>query len=196
MADYLLPEIETERLRLRIYQTGDTVALRAVRHDPAVARCFSATAEPLTEAQVLEIILRSRERWRTRGFSQWGVTRKSDDPAVNNEIIGYCGFQPFAQTTEIEIYYGFAAGYRGQGLATETARAGLRYAFETLKAPSVAAVTFTDNQISQRILDKIGMRFKTEKRVYDVDVCYYKIHAAEYLASDDFYQLKFSEPDD
>jgi RimJ/RimL family protein N-acetyltransferase len=56
-----------------------------------------------------------------------------------------------------EIGWRLAHSAWGQGLATESARAVTRYAFETLNLPSLVSFTVPANLRSRRVMEKIGM---------------------------------------
>lgn len=190
MSHYLLPEIETARLRLRLFRASDAPAMHRIWRDPDVSRYFSPDSAERTEAQVLHVLMRTYERWRERGYSQWGVALKS---APTDDIIGYCGLQPLADTNNVEVYYGFPREHWGQGLATEAARAALRFAFEIRNMPLVGAVAHPDNTASHRVLEKCGMRFVGKKIFYSVETFYFEIRADEFQNDDSFYNLQFTE---
>jgi RimJ/RimL family protein N-acetyltransferase len=57
----------------------------------------------------------------------------------------------------VEIGWRLAAEYWGQGLATEGARAVLKYAFADLKLQEVVSFTVPANIRSRRVMEKIGM---------------------------------------
>ncbi|HEX3701201.1 MAG TPA: GNAT family N-acetyltransferase, partial [Phenylobacterium sp.] len=58
-----------------------------------------------------------------------------------------------------DIGYAYLARHSGKGYATEAARVVLRHAREVLGLPKVAAITSPGNTASQRVLEKIGLRF-------------------------------------
>jgi len=57
----------------------------------------------------------------------------------------------------VEIGWRLAAGYWGQGLATEGARAVVRHAFETAGLTSLVSFTVPQNLRSRRVMEKLGM---------------------------------------
>jgi RimJ/RimL family protein N-acetyltransferase len=63
-----------------------------------------------------------------------------------------------AQPT-VEIGWRLARAHWGKGLATEGARAVVRYAFETLGLQEIIAITVPANIRSRRVMKKIGMQF-------------------------------------
>ena len=60
----------------------------------------------------------------------------------------------------MEISYGLLSAFRGQGYATEAARALMAYGFEALKQPQLVAYSRSDNLGSHRVLEKLGMTFR------------------------------------
>jgi ribosomal-protein-alanine N-acetyltransferase len=83
-------------------------------------------------------------------------------------------------TPEIEVGYLFAADCWGKAYATEAARAALDYGFTELDLDRIVAITRPENLASQRVLEKIGMRFERNARYYDMEVRYFSIPRARY----------------
>jgi RimJ/RimL family protein N-acetyltransferase len=57
----------------------------------------------------------------------------------------------------VEIGWRLAAEYWGRGLATEGARAALRFGFERLKMSEIVSFTVPENGASRRVMEKLGM---------------------------------------
>jgi ribosomal-protein-alanine N-acetyltransferase len=83
----------------------------------------------------------------------------------NGKFIGRCGLLPWSidGRQEVEVAYTIARSYWGQGLATEAAEAILQYGFRQLNLSRLVSLIEPENAASQRVAEKIGMRF--EKRV-------------------------------
>lgn len=184
-----LPEIETARLILRTYLPEDADALFTIWSDPDLASYFPATYRERDETQRLEFVAKTHYLWRTRLFSQWGITSKSD-----GKLIGYCGLQQLGGTADVELYYGLTRDLWGRGLATEAARAATRYGFETLNLPRMTALTFPQNFVSQKVLQKLGFEPGGLKTFYEVEVMYFEILRQKYELTKDesFYHLRSS----
>jgi RimJ/RimL family protein N-acetyltransferase len=75
------------------------------------------------------------------------------------EPLGMCGLVERDGLDCPDIGYAFLARHSGKGYATEAARAVLAHARETLGHPKIVAITTPDNTASQRVLEKIGLRF-------------------------------------
>jgi len=120
----------TDRLRLRLLQPEDAVALREVTGPGLVNAALTAAGE--------------------RALTPWAVVLRD-----GGAVAGFCGFfvRPIKGTT---MGYGIVPEYRGRGLATEAAGAVLDWAdrhdidvYSSVRPPNPASV---------RVLEKIGMR--------------------------------------
>jgi RimJ/RimL family protein N-acetyltransferase len=171
-----IPEIETDRLRLRAFTPGDLDDLYLVFGDAEVMTYISG-GKPRTREATRTGLLRTIEGWRERGFGLWAVVEKD-----TGRVIGYCGLIFLEGTTEIELAYGLAKSSWGKGLATEAARAGLRFGFEELKLERIVAVVNPQNIPSQRVLEKLGMKYTRNAHHYDADLMYYEISKQDYRA--------------
>jgi ribosomal-protein-alanine N-acetyltransferase len=74
-------------------------------------------------------------------------------------VIGSAGFKgPPDSTGTVEIAYGIAPAFEGQGYATEAAAALVAFAFDTPKVELVRAHTLPAVNASTRVLTKCGFR--------------------------------------
>lgn len=74
-------------------------------------------------------------------------------------LIGSAGFKDVPdEFGAVEIGYGLIAAYRGQGYATEAARALIDWAFARPAVRRATAECLRDNTPSIRVLERIGMR--------------------------------------
>lgn len=75
----------------------------------------------------------------------------------DSRVIGSAAFKgPPDGDGVVEIAYGIAPGYQGQGYATEAARALVDFARERVDVTSVRAHTKPENGASARVLSKAG----------------------------------------
>jgi RimJ/RimL family protein N-acetyltransferase len=93
------------------------------------------------------------------------------------------------------VLYALAKRYWGKGLATEGARASLRYGFEHLKLKRIMAAALVDNNASRRVLEKIGLRYEKTFQFHDLAVAGYSLSRTDYRAADAQYRLVVSEDD-
>ena len=101
----------------------------------------------------LERLIEHHER---HGFSLWAVTDRG-----SATVMGDCGLILYAhEGPEIELGFRLGKPYWGKGYATEAARAWVAYGFEELGLDRIVGVTHPDNTASQRVLEKVGMRYE------------------------------------
>ena len=166
-------EIATPRLLLRAFRHDDLEAYAALFTDPAFMEW--SHRGPMTRPQVAGRIAQLIEGYRRHGFSKWAVIHKADGVPI-----GYCGIE--VQTidgAEIrELGYRIAAPYRGQGLASEAARAALEDATGRLKLPFVQAFVEPGNKASIRILEKLGFVYQRNIRFHGTPFRLYRRDAS------------------
>jgi RimJ/RimL family protein N-acetyltransferase len=182
-----MPEIETDRLRIRMFSPNDLDDLCLIYRDPDVMRYLSGP--PLSREEVAEWMLHWADQWEKHGFGWWGLELKE-----NGELIGHCGLQFIHDSSEVEIAYALAKQWWGKGLASEAALAGLRYGFEELKLDRIWALAEPPNIASQNVMRRIGMRFdKTasyKDYYYEGAMTYYVISREEYQPGGNTYLLR------
>lgn len=167
-------EFETARLSLRPFTWADLDELAIIRADPEVMRYIGAGL-PHDIEQVRSSLQRKVQIWAQHNFGHWAVRFKGE-----GKIVGWCGLDFLDETSEIEIGYGLARQCWGQGIATEAARASLRYAFDQRHLEYIAAVALPANLASQRVMQKIGMKYIRHAFFYHSDVVYYSITPGEF----------------
>ena len=91
----------------------------------------------------------------------------------NQELIGDCGLEHtgFEEKPCVEIGFDFLSKYWNQGYATEAAKAVKHYAIERLNIDQKLICSFIrkNNNASQRVCEKIGMRKVKEYVAYGTD---------------------------
>ena len=172
------PNIETNRLFLKVYMPEDVGALHAIRNDPDVYRYFRKPYSPPPVEEIRNGITRHHQRWQKYNFGEFGVFEK-----ISKKLIGYCGLTYLDDTAEIEIYYGFTKQHWGKGFATEAARAVLKFAFDQLKSAKIVAVTNPKNLASQKVLEKLGLKLQGQINCYQTDCLYFSILRETFAAA-------------
>ncbi|MEJ2563588.1 MAG: GNAT family N-acetyltransferase, partial [Anaerolineales bacterium] len=94
-------------------------------------------------------------------YDLWPVIEKG-----SGQLVGNCGLleKEVGGEAEIELVYVFAASAWGKGYATEIGMALIRHAFETLGLERLIALIEPENAASERVAQKVGMRFDREVR--------------------------------
>lgn len=152
--------LETKRLRLRHFESGDLDDLFALYCDPEVRRYIPDA--PTTSAETREELT-----WFQNGHPEhpelglWATIEKG-----SNRFVGRCGLLPWTidGRFEVEVAYAIVRTRWGHGLATEAAQAIEAYAFNTLGLTRLVSLIDKENVASIRVAEKIGMVFEKEGR--------------------------------
>jgi ribosomal-protein-alanine N-acetyltransferase len=152
--------LETDRLILRRQVPEDLDDLWALYCNPEITKYIPDAPRSRDEA-------REELEWHMNGHPKnpdlglWATIHKESE-----KFIGRCGLLPWTidGQDEIEVAFTIAQEYWGQGLATEAAQAILKHAFEKLHLSRLICLIELENSASQRVAEKIGMKFEREAR--------------------------------
>ena len=137
-----------------MWRPEDRVHFAAMNRDERVMRYFPAL---LSVAESDALVQRIEAHFAQHQFGPWAAEMKA-----TGEFAGFIGLSvPRFEahfTPCVEIGWRLAARFWNQGLATEGARAVLRFGFVTLGLEEIVSFTTTDNLASRRVMEKIGMR--------------------------------------
>ncbi|WUJ73984.1 GNAT family N-acetyltransferase [Kribbella soli] len=168
----------TDRLRLEPITgpngvlPGHAADLAEVFADPWVSRWYDAHwSEDDAAAQVTNI----QAGWERDGAGKWiayertgplagrgGLSRIPADSPTAAAIADLVG--PEWAADRLELGWALKESARGRGLAGEIGRAGLDFAFSTLGAQAVIALTERVNTASQAVMKRLGMQYAGEIR--------------------------------
>ncbi len=151
------PELRTERLLLRPYDSEDIEALHHLWTDPLVRR-FLWHDRVIARAEAADVVASSLADWTRAGLGQWTLRLLGIDP-----LVGFCGFRFESPAATPELLVGLWPAHWGRGLATEAAGAALQYAFEVWGATRICAATDRLNLASIRLVERLGMRGEREE---------------------------------
>jgi ribosomal-protein-alanine N-acetyltransferase len=147
--------IETPRLTLRplTLEDADAAFMMRLVNDPAWLRHIGdRNVRSLEDAR--RYIQKTLDMYDRLGFGSWVATLKS-----TGEAVGTCGLVKRDGIDDVEIGYALLPEFRRRGLALESARAVLAYAWDVLRLPRVAAIVTPANGESIKLLERIGLRF-------------------------------------
>ncbi|MFB6343785.1 GNAT family N-acetyltransferase [Saccharicrinis sp. FJH62] len=88
------------------------------------------------------------------GFGNYAVIRKED-----HKRIGTVGLYDREGLDAVDIGFAFLPEYEGQGYALEAAEKILHAAFYDFNLPFVCAITTKDNYASQKLIEKLGLKY-------------------------------------
>ena len=167
-----LPVIETARLRLRMFRPEDLDDLAGMFSDPQVMR-YVADGKPAGRDVAQRALTSVIDHWRREGFGRWAAEDKD-----SSQFVGFGGLRSLFGMAE--VVYHFAPPHWGKGLATELARASLRYGFEEHRFERIVAVAKPENAASIHVMEKLGMRYEMHTSYYDIDVVQYTLAREEF----------------
>ena len=153
----MIPEILTDRLRLRGHRVEDFAASAAMWADPGVTRFIGG--RPHTEEEAWTRFLRYAGHWVFMGFGYWAVEERS-----SGEFIGEVGFADFKRDIEPSIHGTPEIGWvlvpraHGRGLATEAVKAALDWGITNLSSESTVCLIHPENLASLRVAEKCGFQ--------------------------------------
>ncbi len=148
--------IETSRLILRPFESGDVGEAFAWFGDPIVMR-FTPTGPDICIEQTKARLAKYEEHQTAHGFSKWIILDRRLGGAI-----GDSGLLKLQQYDWIDLGFRLAQPYWGKGLATEAASAWVRAAFDDFHIDRLTAIVHPENLASIRVLEKLG--FLTERR--------------------------------
>jgi ribosomal-protein-alanine N-acetyltransferase len=166
--------IETPRLAFRRFEMSDLDLLIEQRSDPEVNRYLGGTRlqNPEALAKRIEFYIACHDKF---GFGNSAMIWKE-----TGEVIGSAGIQPLEDTGEIEVGYTLIKRFWGRGLATEAARAWLEFGFDKCGLDRIVAVAFVENSASQRVMEKLGMKYEKTELHYGEECVFYAVSASEF----------------
>ena len=147
--------LETERLVLRRFTTGDVDNLAGLDADPDVMRFVSGgipTSREEIENDFLPAFLGYYQRYQAFGF--WAAIEKS-----TGDFLGWFHFRPREGSApgQVELGYRMRKSAWGKGYATEGSRALIRKGFTESGVQRVTAEAMAANTASRRVMEKAGL---------------------------------------
>ena len=171
--------LETERLVLRRFTTGDVDNLVGLDADPDVMRFVSGgipTSRDEIENEFLPAFLGYYQRYQPYGF--WAAIEKS-----TGDFLGWFHFRPREGTApaQVELGYRMRKSAWGKGYATEGSRALIRKGFAESGVQRVTAEAMAANMASRRVMEKAGLTLvRTFSQPWPDATGSHEIEAVEY----------------
>jgi RimJ/RimL family protein N-acetyltransferase len=147
-------ELETARLRLRLWRDDDLDELQRVNADPRFTRFLNPGGAVYTPEWTVDKLERMRADWDEKGWGTWALEERESGRLVGRIGFQYHRFWP----ADPELGWGVDPDRQGRGYATEAAQAALEHAFTTLAFDRVVSILHPENTPSIRVAEKIGQR--------------------------------------
>lgn len=147
--------LETERLILRELISDDHAEfILALLNTPKFVKYIGDRGvRSVGQAQDF-IENRYRQSYRDHGFGLYAVELKTANTAV-----GMCGFVRRDTLPGPDLGFAFLPEHEGKGYGFESATEMLQYGREKLGFTTVLAITSQDNEVSGKLLEKLGFKF-------------------------------------
>lgn len=157
-----LDRFTTPRLRAERLVEQHWAALRRMDQDPGFMALLGG---PRDEAGTRGYLERNLAHWERYGHGLYVLHDRESDAVIGRAVLRHLDVEG---ADEVEIGYGFLPAWWGRGLATEVALATVRLGLERAGLTSLVAVTRPEHTASQRVMEKIGMRYEREVRLADL----------------------------
>ncbi|MBD0822726.1 GNAT family N-acetyltransferase [Aestuariibaculum marinum] len=168
----LYKTFETERLILKPTTTEDAAFVLELLNTPKWLKYIGdRKVHTLSEAK-LYIETKMLPQLKRLGFANYTVIRKT-----NQEKIGSCGLYDREGVEGVDIGFAFLPQYEKQGYAFEAAGKVKNMAFNNFGLTEIYAITTKENSSSQKLLEKLGLKFKKVTNIPgdDEDLLLYKL---------------------
>ena len=162
--------LETDRLLLREIQREDFDELYRMNSDPDVMKYVGDGTTRNHDQMEKELDILMSHYIRKPGLGIWATILK-----ISNTFVGASGLVYYDNTPEIEIGYRMLKEHWNKGYATEASFGLLNYGFAVLKLAKIVSSAHVDNMASQRVMQKIGMKYIDNRFHYGCLQAYYEI---------------------
>lgn len=167
----------SDRFVLRPIDTDDVDDVHAIWTDENVRR-FLFDGETIPIDQTREIVEKNHALFAQQGYGIWGIREQGTD-----QLVGFAGLWHFRTPPALELLFGVSYDHWNRGIATESSRRVIQYAFADLELGDVDASTDAGNAASIRVLEKLGMSFTRRDVVDELDTVFYKLSRATWQSS-------------
>jgi ribosomal-protein-alanine N-acetyltransferase len=164
---------ETQRLFLRPTDEEDAAFLLELMNTPKWIQFIGDRKVHSLEAAIHYVRERMKPQYDRLGYGNFTVIRKSDQVKI-----GTCGLYDRKGLEGIDLGFAFLPAYHKQGYAFEAAQQVMEAGLNQFGIQHLQAITVKENIASQRLLEKLGLRFQRIIRLPDdpEDLMLYLFH--------------------
>ena len=153
-------EAETERLFLRPTNTEDAEFLLELLNSPKWLKNIGDRNVRSYQDAINYIETKIKSQQARLGFSNYTVIRKSDQAKI-----GTCGLYDREGLEGVDIGFAFLPAYEKMGYAYESASKMMEMGIQHFGLKSISAITIKENTDSQKLIEKLGLKFKKHIRL-------------------------------
>ena len=162
-------ELETTRLRLRLFTHDDLQIMFRLNTDPDVIKYAD------TPAKDMEEVRQRLEQGPLSDYKKYGYGRFAVELKESGDVIGFCGIKYLPEIDLPEVGFRYLKEYWGRGIGTEAARVCVDFARDDLKIEKLIALIIPGNIASIRVAEKLGMTKGPLIHIYDEDALQYEM---------------------
>ena len=164
-----MPTLTTGRLLLRPFQPTDAPAVQLYASDRAIAATTRGIPHPYPDGAAEKWIAMHEEQFRSGRevvFAicpgpEWNSPEWNEEPDPSGDapdLLGSIGLIIDSDDHRAELGYWVARPYWNRGIASQSARAVIRYGFVELGLNRIVAHHMSKNPSSGRVLERAGMQ--------------------------------------
>lgn len=157
-------EIQTERLILRSTTIEDASFILKLLNMPKWYEFIGDRNVKTLEQAKEHIKTKLRPQIEKLGYGTFTVIRKSDGIKI-----GTCGLYDRKGVTGIDIGFALLTQYENNGYAYEYTNKLKQVAIEKFNIKQISAITTTKNTSSQKLLEKLGLKYVKMTKIADDD---------------------------
>jgi ribosomal-protein-alanine N-acetyltransferase len=161
--------LETDRLRLRLFNHGDVSIMYELNTDPDVIKYADTPVKDMDEAK------QRLEEGPLRDYETYGYGRFAVELKETGKVIGFCGIKYLPEIDSPELGYRYLKEYWGRGIGTEAAKVCVDFARDDLKIEKLIALIIPENIGSIRVAEKMGMTKGPMIHIDDMDALQYEL---------------------
>jgi [ribosomal protein S5]-alanine N-acetyltransferase len=148
--------LRTPRTGFRYWSADDLSLALELWGDAQVTRLIGG---PFSEAQIQERLAREIACMQMYNVQYWPLFS-----LANDNFVGCCGLRTYKAEQRIyELGFHLRPVYWNTGLAAESARAVISFAFRSLNAAALFAGHHPENLASRHVLEKLGFQYTHEE---------------------------------
>ncbi|MGL6071733.1 GNAT family N-acetyltransferase [Craterilacuibacter sp.] len=154
-------QLETPRLRLTELSAADAAFLVELLNCPTFLANIGDKKVRNSEDALRYLAEGPQASYAEQGYGLWRVALRDGDTPI-----GICGLIRRAVLPATDIGFALLPAYAGQGYGYEAARACCDYGLQVLALPQLLGITDDGNIASQRLLEKLGLRYEGKVALY------------------------------
>lgn len=161
--------LATRQLRAISFTQNDLPALQALHGDPEVNRFLDGDPSAWGPVRLAGRLVDYVTGHALQGFGMWKILTH------DGRFVGRAGFQPFEETSEIEMEIVIAREHWGKGYARELAPSLVRWFFDNTYYSHLISFARSDHTRARRVLELAGMSFRERRRIRDMPRDIYQV---------------------